>query len=202
MTRFQQYLNEESEGIDIDGIIDKLEDKCQPYLKECKKGGGFLYRGYSKSNKDGIFKLKPRNNRRPKDMPIEIHKLLDDLFKKKFGWKARSEGVFSISDSYGAGEYNTYLDILFPIGNFKYVWSPGVVDILLMLNDIDIIDSNWNLIVNLEENVDNIIEVVEKYTNKNLYKAIMEEAEVAIKCKEYYLVDMEEFDDDLRRKFL
>ena len=112
-------------------IWNTLWKECQPFLKEMKKIGGsrvpLIYRGTH--NPIGDFKnIKPRKDREPKDMPQELHDELVSLFHQKFKWGTRSEGVF-VSGSRGqAGNYGpTYL--FFPVGKYKFIWSPKIEDL-------------------------------------------------------------------------
>ncbi len=104
--------------------IEKIVKKCSQYFEEfgsATQNGYFFWRGtYSCPNK--ICKIIPRKNRKPTDTNIQVHEMVDDLFYEKFGWKPRSEGVFTspdinIADGYG----KTY--IFLPANGYKYVYS-------------------------------------------------------------------------------
>jgi hypothetical protein len=71
--KFYNYLNEEN----IDEIISLIKRDCQPFLKDWRKtGNDFLYTG--KKIKKDFIKKKVRKDRKPKDMPEETHKIIDN----------------------------------------------------------------------------------------------------------------------------
>lgn len=164
MTRLKNYIKEELNWRRIAEIIKK---DCKPYLKEI--GNLSLYRGMFAENRPFVKKIS-RTDRKPKDSSLVSHKIMDNIFKKKYGWKARSEGVFvtgdrSITHAYGI----TY--IYFPIGKYKYLWSPNIHDL-----GTEIVSDRIKLIT-------------DNYTNKNLKLAAKSNNEIIFKVKEYYVVD-------------
>jgi len=188
MTRLQQYLiNEEFQ--DINKLVAMLKADCKPYLSILKRTDKMLCRGTDSPPKTNIyedevyyFKRKPRKDRRPLSTGPLVHKQLDDLFKKKFGWKVRSEGVFVNSD-YGTASGYGHTYFFFPIGQFKYVWSPKVGDLWIYLK------SHISSRKGKSEQPD-LPGTIDSYIDNSLWKAIELEHEVAIKCKEYYMVDV------------
>jgi hypothetical protein len=217
MTRLQQYINEIKTSTDIISMIRK---DCQPFLKEMKGSRSLLYRG-SDQPVDGIEKIVPRNNRIPKNTPLKLHKQLDIVFKKGFGWKARSEGVFVSFDEVEAEFYGeTYL--FFPIGKYKYVWSSiyrdltrhyNIDDFKYFANPDGYMEEAWykhmggwseeiykdkaglekwkkeNIKKIESEVIGRVGNIIKDYTDKGLGNAKKYMAEVAFKCKSYYLVN-------------
>jgi len=187
--RLQKYiLNEEYDT--IESVATMIKKDCKPYLSILRKTCGMLYRGTLKNvpsdaeSSNGVyyFKKKPRMDRKPVDMPPLTHQTLDKLFYEKFGWKPRSEGVFVTGDRGTAAGYGKSF-LFFPIGDFKYVWSPKVPDLWTWIR------SHLSQRKDMSERPD-LPGIVDTYTNKNLQKCIELEYEVAIKCKEYYMVYM------------
>ena len=132
--KFNEYLIENE---DINKMILKIYFSCLPFLKELRKNGikNFLYRGTNKSLKN-MSMIIPRKNREPSDMRLGVHNELDNLFKKRFGWKPRSEGVFATFNYHIANEYgNPYL--FFPIGEYKYIFSPKIEDLFTYVQNKD-----------------------------------------------------------------
>ena len=122
-------------------IIAQLFKACRPYIEELRKNKAtqFFYRGTDKINNKRIIMVKPRKDRQPKDMPYEAHEYIDNYFKKKFGWKPRSEGVFT---SYYRGNAGTYgsSTMFFPIGKYEYLFSPVITDLYTRIdNNHDIV---------------------------------------------------------------
>lgn len=168
--RLKNYLDESWQGKEV---ITVLERDCKQFIKEISKSDRLLLRGSKKPVKD-ILKIKSRTDRYPKDMPIDLHKDLDNLFKKKFGWKARTEGTFATSCFTTANKYGMpYL--FFPIGEYKFIWSTFVFDLYFLKSDLY---------------GGNIEKIIDTYKNTNLIQAIKSEHEIMFKCKEHYLVDI------------
>ena len=141
MPKFRDYITEKSvadwnrnkTASDIDNIdvptvmLEKLKKDCKPYLKVAKKNGYVLWRGNEKEI-GTMGKVKRRKDRRPLSMKKWIHDILNKLFYEKFGWKPRSEGVFAVTDQSSSWTYGKPYGF-FPIGSYRYVWSPDVRDL-------------------------------------------------------------------------
>jgi len=101
-----------------------------------------LFRG-ADIKSDGAERA-PRKDRRPKDTDIERHEELDNWFLDKFGWRARSSGVFCTPDYMTALSYAAKI-IVGPLGVFiiipqkpyEYIWSPKVRDLMYDSSDIN-----------------------------------------------------------------
>ncbi len=163
-----------------------------------------------------------RKNRKPLDTPIKLHNILDKMFQKKFGWKARSEGVFAAGKWYFSGSKDTYYGdtyLFFPIGNFKYVWSPKIDDLYEDLHwsiteffrdkesRKEIMAKKWNDepldkyedfedFIKLKEKeieedmIGKLQKIVNTYKSNNLHNVLGEgNKEMAFKCDSYYLVN-------------
>jgi len=133
--RLQQYITE-VKITEPEQVIDILKKDCIPFLKELKKTGRkkILYRGYYDFNSGIITKKKTRNDRTPKDMDETTSEYLDNLFKKKFGWYARSAGIFATANVFDTYEYGKPF-LFFPIGKYKYIWSPVVNDLYTKIDN-------------------------------------------------------------------
>jgi hypothetical protein len=140
--KFKQFLNEEIPEVfrnDSDAyaeMIASLKRDCQQAIQlydiEQQK---MLYRGVnwkSETTRDrDFFKRNRRLDRKPLSTSWVSHTILDRVFDKVFGWKARSQGVFAscdIADAryYGGGAERVYY--FFPCDNWTYLWSPIVKD--------------------------------------------------------------------------
>lgn len=153
MITFKQFLNESESSTEMAKYI---ESHCKPFLDESKRKG-LLFRGIGTFAQSGEFNLPgltdaipfaiitPRVDRQPRNMPKKFHTLIDDWFKDKFGLKARSAGVFAfgVKSSNTAASYAAssnkgqggFACVIFPIGPFKYVWSPEVHDLFTNVHD-------------------------------------------------------------------
>ena len=135
--KFKQYLTESSGKTSFEDILNLIINNCQPFLKECKQSCGknprFLFSGRS-GDKD-YFIRNVRKNRTPMDMPEDAHDAFDDAFHKKFGIKARSNSIFVTGSKYMAENYGDTVYAIFPIGKYKYLWSPKFQDLYSGTND-------------------------------------------------------------------
>lgn len=188
--KLKQYLNEGKTSIDVppdeqnEFLETLLTKNCKQYLNAIKGTQKLLYRGTEQVFK--IAEITPRKNRNPKDMPLEYHKLLDKLFNTKFGWKPRSTGIFC-SGRHQAAVYGSVYSI-WPIGKFKFIWSPKIHDLYLKIYR----DSSTfkNAIAQPA-----IQDLVDTYQSNNLKSAIYNENEVMLICNSYYLINDDIFYD-------
>lgn len=199
--RFYNYINEEN----INKVREDINKLCKPYIKNLKKMASrsdndkFLFSG-RKSSASDVIKGKVRQDRRPKDMPLEVHELLDKQFQKEFGIKARSNSLFctlrvSTAKAYGVPYY------IFPIGNYTTIWSNEVNDLFEWIkddigtsrrNDFDHLHGaidNWKHVNNKEEILDIIEDMnipAKYYTDKSYIRMKRDsDNEIMLHCKEY-----------------
>ena len=188
--RLEHYLTEGYKSISEDDIDVLIQKDCKPFLRQITKF--HLYRGI-KINYTAL-KVIPRTERMPKDTPIEMHNLFDNIAKEMFGWKPRAQGVFATGGTYQAQTYGTVYEI-YPIGNFKFLYAPNVHDFYTEFR------GQVNL-YRLKHSLQSwpAEEIIKKpgfkselttfikanYTDKDLYKAAMYENEIMILCKSYY----------------
>jgi hypothetical protein len=126
MSRLQQYILNEEE--DFDEIKSLLLKNCKPFLRDWKKRSDNLYlrRVLNQAFSGSYIEKTARKNRKPRDTHPSIHNYWDKLFQKKFGWKARSEGVFAwITPTTTFYRENFF----FPIGKYKILYSPNINDL-------------------------------------------------------------------------
>jgi hypothetical protein len=195
--KFLDYLNEGDDETPEE-VVKILKRDCMQFLKE----GQVLYRGY-KSGEDFFSKV-PRKNRRPKDTPKKMHDALDNYFNKKFGWKARSEGLFVTPEYQQARDYGSAF-LFFPVDGYKYIWSQGISDLF--------IDLKRDLYRYAEENIhgydhfDHFDKVFRSLTKDEFNKFMKEfekgylvtykdnklqmnrKNEVMVKCDKYYMLN-------------
>jgi hypothetical protein len=196
--RLLSYINEEDYSDSYsDDVVPTIKKDCKYYLDILKMygDGKVFYRGY-KGN-DDFLRRTPRNDRKPLSTNRKIHDILDDVFKKRFGWKVRSEGVFTSSNKYVGYYGKPYL--FFPAGkNIKFVFSPIIQDLYTDLNDYfreipQLTDGNDVRYFLNNNDYRTIIKVIEKlvndeyYQNEKFNQALVND-EVVWKCDYYYLV--------------
>lgn len=152
-------------------IVELIKRNCGPYLLQWPVNP--VFRGV-KGKPDKAFKQSVRSDRKPRDSSLETHNAIDDWFLKKFGFKARSETVFVTGDYKTAKKYGKVYAV-FPIGEFKFVWSPDIKDLGEEVGNDDIAD--------IHDILDDSY-----FDDDHLGIAIGSKNEIMIKCKEYYAV--------------
>jgi hypothetical protein len=182
MTRLKDYILNESTY--------KLEDilpKCSDIIRVYRNTKEYLYRGVG-SDLD-IIKKKSRKKRIPKDTPIEVHKAADKLFMKRFGWKARSSGVFVTSDEGDADAYG-YTYIFLPVNGYSFLWSPSVNDFTVDLQTEGILKywMGYELAIDIKDAEKRLENIIKTYKKTNLKQAIESGNEIMFNCTEYYLI--------------
>ena len=174
MVSFRRYINEErSTDVYEDKFIEEVRKKCKPTLRVMKKTG-YLFSRIEMTTHGHFFKKETRKDRKPLDSINEYHKVMDEWFLKKFGWKARSENSLFV---YGQKVTDDYY--VFPVGQFKFVWSSKVKDPTGVFQ----LDSPYDATYS-----DELIKKLEgsNYSDKNIIAAIKSGNEIMIQCKEYY----------------
>ena len=133
-----------TETKDLETALYLIERDCQPFLSQ--SGGGLIYRGIRGVDDytcvlPGILYLQPvRTDRRPKNLPIDVHEILVKIFKE-LGFKANRNNV-SFSASLTISEKHGDAYILLPIGEFDYTWSEDVGDLNDELKAFKVDDGN------------------------------------------------------------
>lgn len=204
--RFDNYIviDEEVDRLQlkVENIIEMIFKDCDYYINQLRKSNAFklLYR--SSKDSTSFYKLKTsrlETGRNPLDTNVIIHNLLNKkIFNPVFGWNVR-DGIFASSKRipyYG----EPYL--FFPIGEFKYVWSPTVKDLYEDMFDPQKLDFLYyyadedDKIVNpnIKNISDNDIRLMVKnlqsmYSDKDFKGAVRSENEISFKCNKYYLVN-------------
>lgn len=169
-----------------DWFVDTVRVRCKPWLnavKNCKMK--YIKRGYKP--KDLVELKNVRTERVPRDTPREIHTAIDVEFFKKFGWKARSESLFCFPPKISGG-YGTENGLVFPVGNFKFLWAPEIRDFFLWYNKNYKPPGVKGSIEEFDYRKKWAWRVVEFYTNKNLCEALNSLCEIMIYCEKYIII--------------
>jgi hypothetical protein len=193
--RLEKYINESSkikiDTEDPDKIVDILHKDCGKYINMLKLHSGkmrqkMVYRGMTKTyNK--VMKIFPRTDRKPLDTPKLLHDYLNKLFKEKFGWEPRTEGVMTSSrprSLYGKVYY------FFPADGFKFIHSTDVNDLYTDLGDL--LDMDFHDIDYTNSKITSKIKkVIDTYQqNENFQTVYRHSAEIMWKCKFYYILSI------------
>lgn len=182
--RFDNYL---TEIVMSKESLNKLLPDYSEILNIYKKAEGrYLYRGTK--HKFGFASKVPRKRRRPLDTPLLFHNYLDEMFLKYFGWKARSNGLFTTISSSYSGYYGSNLYIVFPKNGFNYVYNQNIPDLYRHIMDAFFFYEKGTLPSDTKKDIEAI---VKNYTDKGLLKLLKsysDDIEVAIQCDKYYLL--------------
>ena len=191
--RLDNYISETT----TNDYITLIKRDCQPWLKAMKNCNGFFWRGLKKPG--DFIRIRVRTNRVPMNMEREEAASLDRGFQKKFGWKPRSSGVFvSGSDREARGYSGLAVGVhaIFPMGDFKFVWSPFIED---LYTDMPTAIKKTKIAFDkIRIRKEGVLEVLaqEMFTDKDLCKARRSNNEVVIGCKTYYALDGNNIMDD------
>ena len=210
---------EERFNQDISVIISKMEKECQPFINQFRKENcnSLIYRGVLNWSGSDVIKSQSindvkekhhqypnlfdlmiekttRKNRKPKDTPLDISRIMDDVFKKELGLKLRSQGVFGIS-SIGVVLHYGYPWILLPIGKFDFYW--GSVDDLWnwaenTFNDYYEEFGEGNDRYEIESDArfkEDMKKMAKTYKKDNLKGAIESRHEITFVCDKYLLIN-------------
>jgi hypothetical protein len=170
--------------------LTEVIENCKEYIEilRASEKGCFLIRGVKEDDFDIELLEHCVEYRKPRDTHIKVHNAINEHFEKQFGWRVRNglftygakNGVQSISTHYGT----TYL--VFPCGNFKYVYDPDIYDLFGSFTEFQT-DSSDILKAFLESIY---------YTDSGLSKGMAaiitdkKSAEILINCQKYYLINI------------
>jgi hypothetical protein len=149
-----------------------------------------LFRASDELSLFNLMERTPRMDREPRDSPKQIHKMLNEMFEELFGWKVRSEGVFTTSSFLYADIFGRHKYYIFPTNGFKYVYNKTGYDRIYtflrsFFNASGKVKSDFS-----EKEITDVLKrlIKHEYTDKNLKKAIKEasDVEIIIKCNKYY----------------
>ena len=130
------------------------------------------------------YEKQTRTNRKPRNTGKYEHDLVDEWFDAEFGMAARSMAVFCFGEM-GRRDTRDYGSeaVIFPIGDFKYVWSPEVGDLYQAL---DFPDDRKSIDAYIETKLPTL-----KYKTTDLNQAVKDDAEIMIMCKRYLAIPLE-----------
>jgi len=146
--RLDDYILEDTKISTEEGLED-IKKNCSEYIRELRSGRNLFVRlseSYKPIDHNKILIIPPKSDRIPIDTPKDVHHVIDNLLKAKFGWKPRSEALFVWITEQKNPRWNWYsfwkeVRLIFPIDGYKYVYSSMIGDLFLkyetFLNDYD-----------------------------------------------------------------
>lgn len=189
MRLFEVEINNNDDALEMVAAINR---DCKPYLDAIDHNPAHypLYRGVGSESDLFIIKSVRLDGRRPSDSAQNVHDALNDYFIQKFEEPFRdamfAAGTDIVAESFG----NLYL--VFPVGQFTFIWSPEVTDLVTEWSSSldDIVDTEYGPRSDMNRFMNQF-----DYTNKNLQAAIQSNKEIMIRCEEYYGVRILKLED-------
>jgi len=172
-------------GATYEQVYNTITKDCSHFLKE--SGGAIAWRGSAKKYSP-TEPIDPYTARIPRNTDKHVHDYLNKRFHEKFGWKVRS-GVFAVGGDGPSAIYG-HKHLFFPIGTFKFVWSPSVPDLfkkpLADPNALNLKGISWRTYFENKESSFN--RLINSYRDSNLIEALKSANEISFKVKKYYMV--------------
>lgn len=188
--RLDEFISENT----MNDYIKVIKRDCKPWLNGTKSCNGPFFRGLQTAYGDAEFvKKKVRVDRRPMNTTPDEQQKLDFGFQKQFGWKPRSGGVFVTSNITESRTYGRPY-FFFAIGQFKYVWSPWVVD---SYTDMPILKGELSKRMGISYSEgESMMERIPKtfYTDENICRSTKQGNEIIVNCKTYYILSTRVFE--------
>lgn len=159
-----------------------LARDCEPYFDKTEK---VMWRGMGKVS-TAFGRYKCPSGRAPVDTSELVHDLAGSWFIENTGIDYRSEAVFASGSLRQAQGYGNIYAV-FPIGNFKFCWSPMVQDFTYDLAEelYDLEDEDD--VITAERRVYDSLNHA-RYQTTDLPHAIQSNHEIMIHCGEYWAV--------------
>lgn len=217
--RFTQFLIEQDDQEQrYQQAAQTLLNDCRPYFEELGydiTAAMSLFRGLKTIPQGNqlLYKKDVRVDRKPTDTPVPIQQYLDQTFQQQFGVPFRSKAMYTTGSRLAASYYGT-LCIVFPIGQFKYLWSSEVEDLFGRIRDRVLEQSDdesfelfassisqhyqthGELTHDVEEMIDDILDEA-NYQDDQLKQAIQSRNEIMIATDQYYIIPFDDKDGRL-----
>lgn len=180
-------------SISIDNLdsLDLIKRDCQPFLKEVDYDPFDKYPLFRGMQTDNYFIKKNVNlvDRKPVDMGLMTHDQINKYFTQEYGAPFRdalfATGSFIDAEGYGNAYY------IFPIGEFKYLWSSKIGDLYGDMNNISRqTDTPFD-----QKALFNFLDWG-NYQTTNLKRALNGSSEIMIRCKQYYALEVNSVYDE------
>jgi len=188
--RLRKHLNESGfmTTANWEALKADLDKKCKPYIKELKGAKSLLIRGVAQPKVPQFMTIRSvRKDRNPRLIDTKLHMKLGKLSKELFGWNIRSEGLFTTKSEIDVRMWGKPV-IIFPIGNFKYVWKDDVTELYKQYDSWNPFGDNENIFeLDIEPEI-------RGYHTDNLNKYLRMPAKITseciINCNTYYSINM------------
>lgn len=116
-------------------LVDYIKENCQPYLKQNPEHAtNRLYRGFNKVDEEyAILNINKRE--RPMNMPLYLNTIINNSIKEAGFDFTRDKCIFGTGDYETAEKYGK-VNVLYPIDDFKFLWSKSLYDFFMKQREI------------------------------------------------------------------
>lgn len=212
MITFKEFLAEQDQTPVSVRVL--IERDCKKFIEESKRNG-FLLRGVkglshaqagaaldADGNEMEYATKNVRLDRKPLDFGRRWTTIIDDWFNDKFGIRARTQCLFATGEATSEKDLKFYGEpcVIFPIGDFEYVWSSHITDLYGSITSTNLggaADGKAFTEEELQEKVTNYLKSKAYEKNTGMSEAVKMEHELMIKCSSYYAFPMM-YKDDLK----
>lgn len=161
--------------MDIKEAHAKVQRECKPFLAMIASSTVGLYRGCSR-DEAAVFEDEVPRDRKPKNMPVELHQAADAWFSARFGVRYRGAGLLCTGDVVQAASHGDVYRI-YPVGGFQFCWSPRVKDLHAWCDENGFLQKSPDVLTNALAGLD--------YREDDLAEAIASGSEIMLACKRY-----------------
>ena len=177
----------------ITPMVDAIKKHCKPYLEVIDYDISIkrLYRGMRGASGPVVTGRVRLDDRNPTNTGTHVHQAVNEYFVKKFGEPFRN-ALFTSTDPDFAADYGN-LFVIFPAGNFTFVWSEKIEDLFNYEHVIDeAIDDDRNNrgYKMVEATMDNY-----EYRDSGFIPALNSGNEIMIRTPVYYGINITHFFD-------
>lgn len=218
--RYRQLIKEDfASEQTILNAAKTIKQNCQPYLQQNKDAINRypMYRGVKPPGGHSVTGAGDANvirkdvrltDRKPSDMPRELHHFINQYFMQNYGAAFRT-AMFVSGSSAMASDYGTTY-IIFPAGEFQYLWSDSYEDLFSITSEFGL-DDNPPSSLDAEEAIEwkenskeELVDgVLRTYQTDELMKGIDSKHEIMIRCSHYYGIHSDVmYNKELREKII
>ena len=174
-------------------ILATIQKDCQFFINRVGDIGKYpMYRGMDSTGKGLIRKKVRLDNRNPLSSAQIKHERYNNYFEEMYGEPFRN-ALFasgSVDQAYNYGDVH----VVFPIGEFSWLWSPVVGDMALDIHWPSLNPHGFSNVPPSQELVDDVLSRSQYQIDSDLKGAIKSENEIMIRCDEYYAISKKIFD--------
>lgn len=179
----------------LEPVIKAIKQHCQPYLKSIDNDieQYRMFRGMRGTDAVVMTGRVRLDKRSPKNTGDETHKYINRYFQVRYGERFRDAMFVSGSADFAKDYGNLFL--VFPRGEFTFIWSPNVIDIFDIDGDIDEAMYPFDGPGLDSVDVKSLFKYMDtlKYQTDDMKEALFSQKEVMVRTQAYYGINLTEF---------